>query len=200
VGRGALIAIEGIDGAGKTTQARRLVQRLTDAGWVARYTKEPTDGPHGRALRASAKAGRHDPEQELALFLADRADHVRDELAPALAAGEVVVIDRYYLSTAAYQGARGLDVRDLLDRNEAFAPAPDLCLLIDVDPAVGVARVRGRDAVENAFEREDDLRRSRALFLAIDRPWMRVLDGEQAEDVIADEIWAIVLPVLPRLV
>src|SRR5262245_31030289 len=129
--RGLLIAFEGIDGAGKTTQARRLVSDLTERGVPAIYTKEPTDGPHGRAIRATATTGRLPPAEELALFVADRREHVAGELEPALTAGTCVVIDRYYLSTAAYQGARGLDPARILTDNEAFAPAPDVCFLLD---------------------------------------------------------------------
>lgn len=187
-----LIAFEGIDGAGKTTQARRLVERLRAQGRAARYTKEPTDGPHGAALRASATTGRLPPERELELFLLDRREHVRDELRPALDRGEVVVVDRYYLSTAAYQGARGLDPVEILRANEAFAPAPDLCVLLDLDPALGVGRVRRRDVAENLFEREEDLRRCRAVFLAIDRPWIRVLDATQPIEALEAQIGAAV--------
>jgi dTMP kinase len=190
---GTLVAIEGIDGAGKTTQARRLVEALHARGISARYTKEPTDGPHGRALRASAVTGRLPPEEELALFVADRREHVATELRPALAEGEVVVVDRYYLSTAAYQGARGLDPVAILAANEAFAPIPGLCLLLDLDPAAGVARVRGRDRVENLFEQVEDLRRCREVFLEIDRPWIVRLDAARAEEDLAAEVLSLVL-------
>ena len=194
--RGRLIAFEGIDGAGKTTQAKRLVDRIRAAGRTARYTKEPTDGPHGAALRASATTGRLEPEQELALFLADRREHVRDELEPALDRGEIVVVDRYYLSTAAYQGARGLDPSAILRDNEAFAPIPDLCVLLDLDPAVGVGRVRRRDTAENLFEREEDLRRCRAVFLGLDRPWIRRFDATLPIDALAAAIDEAVRPLL----
>ncbi|MEQ1502133.1 MAG: dTMP kinase [Myxococcota bacterium] len=165
--RGSLIVFEGIDGAGKTTQARHLASALARLGLEVILEKEPTDGPHGARLRASAKTGRLPAEDELALFLADRREHVSGVLEPALARGAVVLVDRYYLSTAAYQGARGLDPDAIVRQNEAFAPIPDRVVWVDVDPAVGVGRVRRRDTAENAFEREEDLRRCRAIFAGL---------------------------------
>lgn len=164
MGRGALIAVEGIDGAGKTTQARHLREALLRLGLEVLLEKEPTDGPHGRRLRESARTGRLDPAAELGLFLADRREHVEQVIAPALARGAVVVVDRYTLSTVAYQGSRGLDPADILRQNDAFAPRPDRVILLDLPPELGVARVRSRDTVENAFERVDDLRRCREIF------------------------------------
>ncbi|MEZ4238586.1 MAG: dTMP kinase [Myxococcota bacterium] len=189
--RGALITVEGIDGAGKTTQARRLVAALRRAGLEVLLEKEPTDGPHGQRLRASARTGRLPPEEELALFLADRREHVDQVIAPALARGAVVVLDRYTLSTAAYQGARGLDPHDILRRN-AFAPVPDRTLLLDLPPEAGVARVRERDTVENAFEGLEDLRRCRETFLALARelPEVRVFAADRPVDDVYRELLA----------
>lgn len=181
---GVLVVFEGIDGAGKTTQMAHLAAALRRLGLTVRAEKEPTDGPHGRRLRASARGERLPAEEELALFLADRREHVERVIAPALAGGEVVLIDRYTLSTAAYQGARGLDPRAIVAANDAFAPIPDRVVLVDVAAEVGVARVRQRDAVENAFERVEDLRRCRTIFLALAEtvPNVRVFDGDVAED------------------
>lgn len=167
---GRLVAIEGVDGAGKTTQLARLAAALRARGREVVTTKEPTDGPIGRRIRATARTGRLPAEQELALFLEDRRAHVEGLIAPALARGAVVLVDRYFYSTAAYQGARGLDPADILRRNEAFAPVPDLVLLLEVDPEVGLARVRGRDGAENLFERLDDLRACDRVFRALARP------------------------------
>jgi dTMP kinase len=188
--RGALIAVEGIDGAGKTTQARHLRVSLQRLGFEVLLEKEPTDGPHGRRLRESARTGRLDAEAELALFLDDRRDHVRDVIEPALARGAVVVVDRYTLSTIAYQGARGLDPAAILRQNDAFAPRPDRVILLDLPPELGVARVRSRDTVENAFERLDDLRRCRAIFVTLPEllGGVRVFDADVPEDELRRQI------------
>jgi dTMP kinase len=186
--KGVLIAIEGIDGAGKTTQARMLAEWLERAGLAVLLTKEPTSGRWGRIIRESASSGRLSPQEELHAFLEDRREHVALELGPALAAGTIVIIDRYYFSTAAYQGARGWDPEELLQQNEAFAPQPDLLLLLEVSPAVGVARVRGREGKGNLFEHEEDLAASAKIFAAIDRPYLRRVDGTKTPDEIATQI------------
>jgi dTMP kinase len=161
--RGLLVAFEGIDGSGKTTQAHRLRLLLERNGVPVLATKEPTDGPWGIKLRRSAREGRLSPEAELEAFLEDRREHVQRELAPALASGRVVIIDRYYLSTVAYQGARGLDPADLIRLN-AFAPAPDLCFVFDVDPALGLSRISKRGAGADLFEQRQALAAARRIF------------------------------------
>ena len=187
---GILIAVEGIDGAGKTTQARALRDRLQAAGLDVLLTKEPTDGPWGRKLRASAQDGRLSPAEELEAFLEDRREHVQLELAPALAAGKVVIVDRYYFSSAAYQGARGMSPEAILAENEAFAPQPDLLVLLDVPAAAGVARIRARGDKENLFEHEELLQRSGEIFRAIDRPYLLVVDGLQPPEEITNQVLA----------
>src|SRR5262245_60816806 len=132
---GILVAIEGIDGAGKTTQAEMIEQRLATAGFEVIRAKEPTAGRYGQQLRDSATSGRLPPEQELELFLADRREHVVTTIQPALEAGKVVILDRYYFSMAAYQGARGMDPEAILAVNETFAPPPDLLVLLRVTPS-----------------------------------------------------------------
>jgi dTMP kinase len=182
------VAFEGIDGAGKTTQVGLLATELTSRGWTVVRTKEPTDGPHGRRLRASATTGRLPAEEELDLFLRDREEHVATLIVPALERGHAVLVDRYYWSTAAYQGARGLDPDAILTRNAAFAPLPDVVVLLDVDPAVGVARVRRRDTAENLFERQDALTAARRIFLAHVQPPVVCIDGSGPIDRVAADV------------
>jgi dTMP kinase len=186
------VAFEGIDGAGKTTQVGLLAAHLASRGWTVVRTKEPTDGPHGRRLRASATEGRLPAEEELELFLRDREEHVATVIEPALARGDAVLVDRYYWSTAAYQGARGLDPAAILARNAAFAPLPDLVVLLDVDPAVGVGRVRRRDTTENLFERQDALAVARRIFLAHAAPPVVCIDGSGTVEHVAAEVRAAV--------
>jgi dTMP kinase len=195
---GHLIAFEGIDGAGKSTQARQLAAALRERGHTVRLTREPTDGPAGQRLRASARSGRLPAGEELELFLQDRREHVQQELVPAVERGEIVLIDRYYPSTVAYQGARGLDPQELLALNEAFAPLPSRVVLLDLEPRGGVTRVRGRDTVEDAFEREEDLRRAREIFLwlASQRPFFRVFDASLPEEALRDQILHDILQVI----
>lgn len=184
---GILVAFEGIDGAGKTTQAALLATRLKAAGVEVVSSKEPTGGVWGRRLRESAASGRLSPEEELAAFIEDRKEHVATLIQPSLEAGKVVIVDRYYFSTVAYQGARGMNVARIFDLN-SFAPAPDLLVLLEVDPRIGVERIRSRGDEGNHFEREEDLARSAAIFAAMDFPYLYRIDGRSTVESIADSI------------
>lgn len=175
--KGILIAIEGIDGTGKTTQVAALAARFEAAGFSVLTTKEPTQGPWGQKLRASATTGRLPPEEELHAFVEDRKEHCQSKLIPALEAGKVVIVDRYYFSTAAYQGARGMSVDSILAQNEVFAPQPDALFVLDADVDLALARVRDRDGEGNLFERREDLDICRRLFKSIERPYKVEVDG-----------------------
>jgi dTMP kinase len=194
---GLLIAIEGIDGAGKSTLARGLARVLGEIGIEPVLTKEPTNGPYGTALRESATKGRRSPADELTLFVADRRQHVSELLAPALAEGRVVILDRYYFSNAAYQGAAGLDSGLILEVNEAFAPRPDLLLLLDLPPEVGLSRIASRGDKANEFETVENLTTCRAIFR--DVPGAVRIDATQSADQVLAEARDRVLEAVARV-
>jgi dTMP kinase len=178
-GRGLLIALEGIDGTGKSTQMSLLSEALRAMGHKVVVTREPTDGPYGQRIR-ELFGQRHEVshQEELELFLADRRQHVEQVIAPALARGEIVLTDRYYLSTAAYQGANTLDAEEILRTNELFAPQPDLALLLVLSPAQSVHRIRTlRNEELNDFEQEAGLGRVAAIFDRLDRDYIQRVDG-----------------------
>jgi dTMP kinase len=164
---GWLVVLEGIDGAGKSTVLRRLADHCRVLGLSPVVSFEPTRGTWGMKLRQSMTEGRLTLAEELNLFIKDRAEHVENVIQPALRAGQVVLLDRYYLSTAAYQGARGADPHQILVENERFAPQPDLVLLLDFDPAAGIERIRARGDAPNTFEQLDQLQEVRRIFLAV---------------------------------
>ena len=193
---GFLLVLEGIDGSGKSTLARQLAGWLRGRGREVVTSREPTDGPHGTALRQSARTGRLSLEAELDLFLKDRAEHVTTLISPALARGAVVILDRYYFSTAAYQGARGLDPQAIVAANEKFAPIPDLVLLLDLDPADGAARIRRRGDVPDDFEALDYQREVRRIFLALDRPFIRRIDAARSAAAVFADCRALLEPLL----
>lgn len=176
---GFLIAIEGIDGAGKTTQAHFVQEKLQSYKIPVVRTKEPTTGPWGQILRDSALTGRLSLEEEAETFMKDRMEHVQTVILPELEAGKVVIVDRYYFSTAAYQGARGLDPKTLMSQNEEFAPEPDLLEILDIDPTGGLKRIHTRGDRANHFEQTDTLEHARSIFLSIKKPYLMLVDATQ---------------------
>jgi dTMP kinase len=187
---GILIAVEGIDGAGKTTQVDRLCDILSRVGETVVRSKEPTNGPHGRRLRESAQTGRLDAHEELQAFIADRREHVRNVIKPALSRGETVVLDRYFYSTIAYQGERtGHHPCELYQDMREF-PTPDITFLIDVSPEIGLHRVSGRGDIPNEFERAAALTTIRGLFLQLLEcaPEIHVINGFPDIESVQQEI------------
>ena len=189
--RGLLVALEGLDGCGKSTQLIGLGEALRAAGLAPLLTREPTDGVHGRRIREMARSGEPVPTaDELRWFVDDRAEHVAQSIAPALAEGRLVITDRYFLSTVAYQGARGLDWRELLSESEARFPAPDLALYLEVPVELGLARVRTRGGVaEPVFERADYLEEVAKIFCAIERPYFQRIDASRSQREVQAELW-----------
>jgi len=195
---GLLIVLEGIDGSGKTTQARSLLRRLRSRGWQAAFFREPTRGKWGREIkRKAAKADSLTPSEELDLFVRDRRENVEKNLKPALAKGKVVVLDRYYFSTIAYQGAKGIDPRRIRRLNEAFVVKPDLVIILDVAAGEGLARIAGRKTRDELFEREDYLARVGEIFKSFRGPGIIHLDGRGDRLSVGRAIWARVSMLLP---
>jgi len=184
--QGLFIVIEGIDGTGKSTQARQLADHLRSLGRDVVLSREPTDGPWGKKLRDSAQSGRLPPGLELEYFLNDRRQHVDELIAPALAAGKVVILDRYYFSTMAYQGARGIDPSEIRRKNERFAPIPHLLLILDLDVDTALQRIGSRGDSANEFEQRTALQTCRDIFLSLRHaPCCRIIDASLPTDEVA---------------
>jgi dTMP kinase len=177
---GFLIAIEGIDGAGKTTQSHHVQDRLQARKLPVIRTKEPTGGIWGQILRDSALTGRLSAEEELETFIKDRREHVDKLIVPELKSGKIVIIDRYYFSNMAYQGARGIDPLEIRRRNEGFSPEPDLLVVLDIDPQIGLERIRTRGDRANHFEQTRTLATAREIFNSIDEPYLLRLDANRS--------------------
>ncbi len=189
-GQGFLIAFEGIDGTGKTTQIKMLAQALNKKGFEVVATREPTDGKFGRQIRALyTDRGSVTPEQELQLFIDDRKEHVKELIAPAMAAGKVVLTDRYYFSTAAYQGANGQDPEYILAENEKFAPLPDLVLLLEAPVSVGIHRVSTmRNETPNDFEQEEMLAKVAAIFAGLSGEYIKRVDSTGTAEAVHEAV------------
>lgn len=187
--KGLFIVIEGIDGTGKSTQVRRLGEWFEQQGREVVLSREPTDGPWGKKLRESAATGRLSPEDELQYFLKDRRQHVEEKIMPALESGKVVILDRYYFSTMAYQGARGFDPIEIRRINEEFAPVPDLLIILDLDVDTAHQRIGHRGDSTNEFEKKDSLQKCREIFLSLkNEPFARVIDSSGSLDEVAARI------------
>jgi dTMP kinase len=201
--KGILIAIEGIDGAGKTTQTSLLLKRLCKSGYNAVSFHEPTEGQWGEKIRELAKNGRHrtTKEDEMNLFYQDRIEDVKNNISPSLGRKSVVIMDRYYFSNIAYQGARGIKPEHIEKENEKIAPKPDLLIILDITPEVALRRIREkRNGKPNHFERMKHLQKVREIFLTQFKNWSyaKVVDGDDShsERAIAENIWKIVEPLV----
>ena len=176
--KGMLIAFEGIDGTGKSTQLLQLGRYLKEKGCRVVMTREPSDGPYGRKIR-ELFVNRREVElaEELELFIKDRRLHVQEVIEPALRQDSIVLTDRYYFSTAAYQGAEGCDPEDIFKKN-SFAPEPDAVFLLTIDPALSLERIRSlRGETPNDFEQEEKLARVAELFGSFSHPFIRRIDA-----------------------
>lgn len=210
--QGLFITLEGVEGSGKTTQAALLGDALRAQNRRALVTHEPGGTRAGEAIRSIFldPAVSLDVAAELLLVLADRAQHVREKLRPAVAAGEIVISDRYSDSTVAYQGhGRGFDLKLLTDLNRLASDGmnPDLTIVLDVDVKTGLertrARVKGATRVPDRFEGQDYEfhRRVRDGFLAIARAEpdrVVVIDAARAVEAVAAEILGAVASVIAR--
>jgi dTMP kinase len=189
--RGILVVIEGIDGAGKTTQAALLHDYLKNRGLPVILTREPTDSVYGQKIRRLAKGGRHlmTPEEEYRLFIEDRKLHVTMLIQPALDDHKIVIMDRYYLSTIAYQGAIGVDQKKIRTENEAFSPVPDVVYILQAPPGEGIHRIQnGRKEAPDNFEKKDYLARVAKIFDSMTEDYVVRIDGCDTPDGVHRQI------------
>ena len=194
-GRGGfLISIEGIDASGKTTQARLLAEKLASLGIDVLLSSEPTKGPIGTLIKELLRGEkRPSPVIEAVLFALDRFWHVEQVVRPALEEGKIVVLDRYYHSSLAYQGSAGLDMAWLRAIN-SFAPRPDLAIYIDVRPEEALKRI-GRP--RTVLERVSVQVAVRQVYLSlVDAGELVIVNGERSIEAVAEDITALVLKVL----
>lgn len=186
-GRGRFIVFEGIDGSGKTTQARLLTQNLTHSGNQVVLTAEPSDGPQGLLLR-SLKT-RLEPEEEARLFAEDRRHHVEHVINPAVEAGQVVICDRYVYSSVAYQGALGIDPEQIISWNRPFLVAPDVIFLLQVPVDLALGRIGvGRFEGMSPFEGREILEAVDAVYQRLVDPLIQRVDGRGEVEVVHESI------------
>jgi len=199
---GIFIVIEGIDGAGKSTQAKLLAKWFETKGYDVVLTKEPTDTAFGKLIRKLVLTGGREGiidgakishEAEALLFAADRAEHVKKLIEPSIKAGKVVISDRYFYSSLAYQWARGLDLEWLINLNK-FAIRPDLVILLDLPVKESMKRINGRQ-LKSEFDRIAELQkkvRENYLKLVEMFPEMKIVNALASIEDIHNDIVALV--------
>ncbi len=203
---GIFLTFEGIDGSGKSTQARLLAEHLRSVGHDVVLTREPGGSPGAEEIRRLVLEGdpeRWSAETEILLFTAARRDHLERTIEPALADGKVVICDRFADSTRMYQGLSRGDLRGMVDElhNLVIGREPDMTLLIDMDPDTGLSRAKGRQGSEERFEDfgPELQRQMRAGFLTLAEEFsarFRVVDGNRDMDSVAKDVTDIVMQAL----
>ncbi len=199
---GIFISFEGIDGSGKSTQAKRLAATLRDLGHEVVHTREPGGSVGAEEIRSLVLEGdpdRWSPESEILLFTAARRDHLEKTITPAIKAGKIVICDRFADSTRMYQGISRGDLRAVVDQLHSLmiGREPDLTVIVDMDPAVGLSRALSRQTSEERFEGfgEDLQAKMRAGFLQLAQEFpdrCEVINGAQDMNAVAADILTVV--------
>jgi dTMP kinase len=208
--RGIFVTLEGGEGSGKSSQIRRLGEKLAELGHKVVVSREPGGSPGAEAVRHVLLSGAAEPlgaEMEAILFAAARSDHVDQVIEPALEQGKIVISDRFFDSTRAYQGAAGKVDMGFVGRLERIACGrtwPDLTLILDLPPQEGMKRADKRrnaeerpDRYEKESIRQQELRRKAYLEIARNEPERcRVIDASGSEEKVFALVWAAVEPLL----
>ena len=200
--KGYFISFEGIDGSGKSTQIQRLADFLRSLSFDIVVTREPGGSVGGEEIRKLLLQGdvdRWSAETEILLFTAARRDHLERIILPAMKNGQIVICDRFTDSTRMYQGMRGPKLKKLVDMldKEVIGHDPDLTILIDIDPEIGLRRAKSRETVEERFEDFglELQKKMRKGFLDLSKQFsnrISVIDGLQSEDKVSKEICSLV--------
>jgi dTMP kinase len=190
VNRGLLIVFEGIDGSGKSTQCRMLADLLNKKGIANISLAEPTRGKWGMKIRQLLTKGRNgiSSNEELEWFMNDRREDVKQNIEPALKAGKVVLMDRYYFSTAAYQGALGFDPEKIRVDNERFAPIPDRVLIFHNSPEKSLERIESSREEKSAFEKRDYLIEVQTIFKSFTGPNIRYVSSDSSLEKVYEQV------------
>ncbi len=208
--KGILLAIEGLDGSGKTTQAKLLYTLLSQEGYNVCYLKEPTDGKWGKKIKKISQSkkrviSREGIQKEFELFLKDRKFDVENNIKPNINKHAIVILDRYYYSSIAYQGSLGyIAAEEIKKENEKIAPRPNIVFILDIPPVISTTRIHtdGENGVRNgfsSFESEKNLERVREAFLHLRDPIVHMIDGTRTRGAILDAIFNVVISIAQSL-
>jgi dTMP kinase len=199
--KGFLFVLEGIDGSGKTSACQRLTVILEGEGYDVLHLSEPTnESSWGREIRERSPRAELSPAEELNLFVKDREWHIQNKIRPALIAGKIVLMDRYFFATGAYQsGATGIPWQEILriNREDIHAPEPDIVFILDIDAKTGLSRTIGRkDQADLQFEKLDRLVGVRKVYLELvehDIGTYKVIDAYKPLEKVVNEIYDLII-------
>jgi len=186
-----LIVFEGIDGSGKTTISKMLYEYLKNNNLRVSWLREPSDSKWGKEIRELSKIYDEIPiDKELDLFTKDRKWDVKNNIVPALKRNKIVILDRYYFSSACYQGAKGLETDMILKINEKFAPPPNALFIIDTEIETALDRIkRDRDSTAILFEKKDYLKKVRKNYLNLKEKNTFIINGNSSiKDVFSETL------------
>lgn len=190
--KGKLIVFEGIDGSGKSTQAKEVTKYLNKLNIKTIYTFEPTKGQYGEKLRSSYFTKRFAPEKELMLFVKDRKEHTKYFIKPHLEEGVTVISDRYFYSSVAYQGALGIDTDYIISLHKNFIVEPDLIFIFEIDIETGLRRINAKRDKTDEFENYNYLKKVDAIFKSFKFENIERINADVNKNILTENIIKII--------
>lgn len=189
--KGKLIVIEGIDGSGKSTCAKNLAEKLNSINIKTIYTFEPTHSHYGAKLREGMLSEDLDAEEELLLFVKDRKEHIEYMIKPALEEGYFIILDRYFYSSIAYQGAKGIDINRIINMHKDFIIKPDIVFIFHLPIDIALNRIISKRGIADRFENETYLKKVDKIFHSFNKPFIYHIDTDKDIKIINDELFNI---------
>ena len=189
--KGKLIVIEGIDGSGKSTCAKNLTEKLNSINIKTIYTFEPTHSHYGAKLRDGMLSEDLDAEEELLLFVKDRKEHIEYMIKPALEEGYFIILDRYFYSSIAYQGAKGIDINRIINMHKDFIIKPDIVFIFHLPIDIALNRIISKRGIADRFENETYLKKVDKIFHSFSEPFIYHIDTDKDIKIINDELFNI---------
>lgn len=189
--KGKLIVIEGIDGSGKSTCAKNLTEKLNSINIKTIYTFEPTHSHYGAKLREGMLSEDLDAEEELLLFVKDRKEHIEYMIKPALEEGYFIILDRYFYSSIAYQGAKGIDINRIMNLHKDFIVKPDIVFIFHLPIDIALNRIISKRGIADRFENETYLKKVDKIFHSFNEPFIYHIDTNKDIKIINDELFNI---------
>lgn len=189
--KGKLIVIEGIDGSGKSTCAKNLAEKLNSINIKTIYTFEPTHSHYGAKLRDGMLSEDLDAEEELLLFVKDRKEHIEYMIKPALEEGYFIILDRYFYSSIAYQGAKGIDINRIINLHKDFIIKPDIVFIFHLPIDIALNRIISKRGIADRFENETYLKKVDKIFHSFNEPFIYHIDTDKDIKIINNELFNI---------